>query len=306
MSGALEPTLAEAVEARLAEAGRERGTSRPIAFRPAGGGCIHRSGVVELAGGGTVFLKANSELPDDVFEREAEGLRALAESGCLRVPRDPLPGVAADGTRFLVMEAIELTGSPGGDRRGFFEDFGRRFARLHRETPGERYGFAHDNYLGPTPQPNPRYDDWGSFFRDHRLGHQLRLARETGASDAELERLGERLLDRVPELVATADEPPVLLHGDLWSGNFGVAADGEPVVFDPAAYYGQREADLAMTRLFGGFDPRFYAAYEEEWPLPPGSEDRLALYELYHLLNHLNIFGGGYRSGCLAILRRFG
>ena len=216
-------------------------------------------------------------------------------------------GTGTDPAAFLVMEAIG-TGEP---RPGFSAAFGRGFARLHaanRDAPDgrvERYGFAHDNHIGATPQPNPWTGDWVDFFRRHRLGHQLDLAREKGLSDPELDRLSDRLLDRLDELIGEPEEPPCLLHGDLWSGNTMVGEDGEPVIIDPAAYYGRREADLAMTQLFGGFDRRFYAAYEEVWPLAPGSADRLEIYELYHLLNHLNLFGGGYREGCVAIMRRF-
>ncbi len=143
------------------------------------------------------------------------------------------------------------------------------------------------------------------FWRSHRLGFQLRLAREHGVSDDELDRLGDRLMDRLDAWIDLSDEPACLLHGDLWGGNYLSDENGDPVLIDPAVYYGHREADLAMTRIFGGFEPAFYRAYEDEWPLPPGSEDRLPLYELYHLLNHLNLFGRSYRGRCVGILRRY-
>ncbi len=274
--------------------------------RPVGGGCIHRAEIVELADGRRYFVKSSrsvSPLPG-IFEREAEGLAALAAIGALRVPR-PL-GTGIEPVSFLVMEAIE----EGRRHAGFSVDFGRRFAGLHRFNRSAegcvlRYGFDHDNHIGATPQPNAWTDDWIDFFRRHRLGYQLELARERGLSDPTLDRLGDRLLDRLDELIGEPDEPPCLLHGDLWSGNFMVGDAGEPVLIDPAAYYGRREADLAMTMLFGGFDSRFYAAYEEVWALAPGSADRLEIYKLYHLLNHLNLFGRGYRDGCVSIMRRF-
>lgn len=308
----MSPALRQAIERAVAAAtGRE---VRIVGERPVGGGCIHDARLLELddptEGRAWLFLKSNRDAPADMFPREAEGLRALAapyEKGVLRVPADPVAGEAEDGTRFLVMEAIET----GRAKRGFFESFGRRFARLHRETVrggDEPFGFDHDNYLGSTPQPNPRTATWVDFFRRHRLGHQLRLARSNGLSDPELDRLGDRLLDRLERWIDPPDlegEPACLLHGDLWSGNYLADAAGEPVLVDPATYHGHREADLAMAKLFGGFDRAFYAAYEEEWPLPPGSAERIEIYQLYHLLNHLNLFGRGYRGQCLAILRRF-
>lgn len=267
--------------------------------RAVGGGCISDARLVDLADGRSLFVKSNRAALAEMFEREAESLRALEAVGALRVPAGAVAGVAG-ATAWIAMEAI-ASGSPGPR---FWEDFGEGFARLHREGRAERFGFLHDNFLGSTPQPNGRLDDWTEFWRERRLGFQLRLARERGRSDAELDRLGDRLLERLDELLADADERPSLLHGDLWSGNFLAGAGGEPVLVDPACYYGHREADLAMTRLFGGFDARFYAAYESAWPLAPGHAERLPLYQLYHLLNHLNLFGGGYRGQCLAVLRR--
>lgn len=266
-----------------------------------GGGCIHQTALLELADGRRLFLKSNRSAPADMFAREAEGLVALAAAGAIRVPGDPLPGGGGEAPHFLVMEAIG-SGRPGWD---FSATFGRRFARLHRATQGTRFGFPHDNYLGSTPQPNGWSDDWCDFWRRSRLGHQLALARANGLADRELLRLGDRLLDRLDRLLDLPDEPACLLHGDLWGGNYLVDEAGEPVLIDPATYYGHREADLAITRLFGGFDARFCAAYEEEWPLPAGAGERGPIYELYHLLNHLNLFGAGYRGQCLEILRRY-
>lgn len=301
-----------AVAERLAEASGHE--VEIAAVTPVGGGSINDAFRVELAssprrGSGRRFVKCHHGGPAAMFEREAEGLAALAAAGGdspapLRVPGDPLPG-AVDGTAFLVLEWIE-TGRPGP---GFFERFGRAFARLHRLSAeagghGGRFGFCHDNWLGSTPQPNGWLGDWVEFWRERRLGHQLRLARANGLSDRALDRLGDRLSARLREWIDLPDEPPCLLHGDLWGGNYLAGERGEPVLIDPACSYGHREADLAMTRLFGGFTPAFYAAYQEEWPLPPGSEPRLEIYELYHLLNHLNLFGRSYRGRCLAILER--
>lgn len=265
---------------------------------PVSGGSINSACLLTLDDGRRLFLKSNPAPLPQMFEREAEGLQALADAGALRVPRpithgdDPIP--------FLVLEAIDV-GSPGP---GFFEDFGWRFAQLHRDEKADRYGFEHDNYIGSTTQPNGWMDSWTEFWRECRLGHQLRLAEDRGRSDAELRRLGDRLMDQLDVFLGDVVEPPSLLHGDLWGGNYLCDTDGAAVLIDPAVYYGHREADLAMTRLFGGFQPAFYRAYEEIWPLEPGSDERGKIYELYHLLNHLNLFGGGYRAGCVAILRR--
>ncbi len=299
----MDDALRAAVEELI---GRVTGKPARVAgSRPAGGGCIHRAEIVGLADGDRYFVKSNPAPPPKIFEREAEGLAALAATGAIRVPR-PL-GTGHDPRPFLVMEAIES----GPRSPGFAATFGQRFARLHQANSEserdrvERFGFAHDNHIGATPQPNPWTEDWVDFFRRHRLGHQLDLARSGGVSDRALDRLGDRLLDRLDELIGEPEEPPCLLHGDLWSGNYMVDDAGEPVLIDPAGYFGRREADLAMTYLFGGFDARFYAAYEEAWPLAPGSADRLEIYKLYHLLNHLSLFGRSYRDGCVTILKRF-
>ena len=281
-------------------------STRIVHSRPVSGGCINRAEIVELADGRSYFVKSNPAPLPAMFEREAEGLAALAATETLRVPRPVgAGGSQPGGLPFLITEAI-VSGSPG---LGFSETFGRRFARLHKAaapaSSNGRFGFDHDNYIGSTSQPNPWTDDWCDFWRQHRLGHQLDLARRGGLSDPALDRLGDRLLDRLDDFLAEPNEPPCLLHGDLWSGNTMVDEDGQPVLIDPAAYCGRREADLAMTQLFGGFDPRFYAVYEEAWPLAPGAAERLEIYKLYHLLNHLNLFGGGYRESCLTILRRF-
>lgn len=291
--------LERAIEARL-----ETATGQPSEIartRFVGGGSIHAASVVTLEDSRRFFVKHNASAPPDMFETEAAGLAALAEPGVIRVPGNPLPGGGGGVPRFLILEAVET----GATKAGFFENFGRRFARLHRETQREPFGFDHDNYIGSTPQPNAETENWVDFWRTHRLGFQLRLARKKGVSDDELDRLGDRLMDRLEEWIDLPGEPACLLHGDLWGGNYLSDENGEPVLIDPAVYYGHREADLAMTRVFGGFEPAFYRAYEDEWPLPPGSEDRLPLYELYHLLNHLNLFGRSYRGRCVGILRRY-
>lgn len=264
-----------------------------------GGGCINNAQCIDTSAG-PFFLKYNPSPRPRMFETEAAGLRALHAVGTITVPEPISFGNGENGLPpYLLTTYIE-----GGRRTAdFSEQFGHNFARLHRKGTAEKFGFREDNYLGSTPQPNGWMDDWVEFFRERRLGHQLRLAERNGYG-GDLQKLGGKLMDRLGDYLAEPNEPPALLHGDLWSGNYMVGPDGHAVIIDPATYYGRREADLAMTMLFGGFDRRFYAAYEEAWPLAPGSKERLDIYTLYHLLNHLNLFGSGYMGGCVEILRR--
>jgi protein-ribulosamine 3-kinase len=209
---------------------------------------------------------------------------ALRNAG-LRAP-EPLAYGIAGGEAYLLLEYLELT--TGGD----FAALGRMLAAAHRK-PGPRFGAPRDNYIGSTPQQNGWCDDWAEFWRERRLQPQLELARKKGFDLPGVDP-GALLQNHKPQ--------PSLLHGDLWSGNAGFTAQG-PVVFDPAVYYGDREADLAMTELFGGFPRAFYQAYNEVFPLDPGYERRKHLYNLYHLLNHLNLFGGGYLGQVKQTLR---
>jgi fructosamine-3-kinase len=187
-----------------------------------------------------------------------------------------------------VLEHLELR--PADDKG--MRALGRNLARLHRVT-ARRHGWDRDNTIGSTPQINTPADDWIAFWRERRLSFQLKLAASKGHA-ARLSASGERLIEKLPAFFEGYTPVPSLLHGDLWSGNAAMDADGKPVIFDPAVYYGDREADLAMTELFGGFPHSFYAAYRTEYPLDAGYETRKQLYNLYHVLNHLNLFGGGY------------
>ncbi|CAK0743803.1 putative ketoamine kinase slr1563 [Gammaproteobacteria bacterium] len=265
----------------------EAALGRPFAPRQVGligGGCINQA-VCLGDGDQQVFVKFNQSQHLGMFEAEAAGLTALAGAGGLRVPTPFCTGVV-DGQAFLAMEFLSL-GSPNRDSaaRG-----GRGLAALHRHT-GPNFGWERDNTIGSTPQRNAWSASWQDFWGEQRLGFQLDLAARHGQG-GRLQRQGERLMERFPALL-DPHTVPSLLHGDLWGGNLGHVA-GEPVIFDPAVYYGDREADLAMTELFGGFDPAFYAAYREAWPLAPGYPQRRLLYNLYHVLNHLNLFAGGY------------
>lgn len=250
----------------------------------AGGGCINRTQALDGRDGRRYFVKLNDADRADMFAAEADGLADILASGAIRAPRPICHGVA-DGQAYLVLEHLALGG------RGSGTELGRRLAELHRHS-WDRFGWRRDNTIGATHQPNTPAADWIDFYRRRRLGHQLDLAARRGIG-RQLTAKGERLLDRLAGFFPGHRPAPSLLHGDLWGGNFGYA-DGEPVLFDPAVYYGDREADLAMTELFGGFPAEFYAAYREAWPVDAGYATRRTLYNLYHVLNHYNLFGGGY------------
>jgi fructosamine-3-kinase len=251
-----------------------------------------------VTGGAEIyFVKTNAPQASAMFAAEAAGLAEIARSGTLRVPQP----VAHGGDRnasWLVLEWIAF----GNPQRDSARAFGRALAAMHR-IGAPRFGWARDNTIGASAQINTPSDDWIEFWRDRRLGVQLALAARSGAPKS-LQDKGERLADALPRLFAGCAVKPALLHGDLWSGNAGYDQAGAPVVFDPAVYYGHSEADLAMTELFGGFDAGFHATYREALPLDAGYPVRKSLYNLYHVLNHFNLFGGGYARQAETMLDR--
>jgi len=230
-----------------------------------------------------------------MFSAEAEGLSELASAKAVRVPEVLAMGADED-VAFLALEwlPIERAG------RQCERLLGEQLAGLHR-TIHNRFGWHRDNTIGLTLQRNPWSADWIEFFREHRLGFQLSLAAQKGFT-GELQEQGARLIERLPAFFDDYEPEASLLHGDLWGGNWA-SCGGVPVIFDPAVYYGDRETDLAMTRLFGGFGRAFYEAYESAWPLHHGNRKRNDLYQLYHVLNHLNLFGGGYLSRALQLMK---
>jgi fructosamine-3-kinase len=266
------------------------------ACAPVGGGCIN-SGYRVCGAGRSYFVKRNGAQRAAMFEAELEGLAAIAATGTLRVPRPLCVGRDADHS-WLVLEHLELARADSSAMAAL----GERLAALHR-CSAARFGWHRDNTIGATPQRNQWCADWIEFWRERRLAFQLRLAADNGHCGA-LQKRGERLLQHVQDFFAGHRPAPSLLHGDLWAGNAACTASGEPVVFDPACYYGDREADLAMTELFGGFAPAFHAAYRNAWPLPDGYALRRDLYNLYHVLNHLNLFGGGYGTQAERMIER--
>jgi fructosamine-3-kinase len=263
--------------------------------RAVGGGDINRADAVTLADGRKLFVKTNAREPAGMFAAEARGLAWLAEARALREPE-----VVAHGPGFLALELVEAA-SPARD---FDERLGRGLAALHRHG-APRFGLDHDNFIGRLPQDNAAasHGDWAAFYRERRLEPQLRLAADEGLASSRLRRGFERLFAALDDLVGPA-EPPARLHGDLWGGNLLCDEAGAPCLCDPAVYGGHREIDLAMMRLFGGFGARAFAAYAEAWPLAAGYAARVPLYQLYPLMVHVNLFGGGYVGQVEAVLDR--
>lgn len=264
---------------------------------PAGGGDSHAAYVI---GDGTqsFFVKLGERAQQPMFEAEADGLAAIRAVGCFRVPAVLRCGQTAEHA-FLLLEHLQLQAlatAADGQR------FAGALAQLHRHC-GEQFGWTRDNFIGRTPQANAPEANWARFFVDQRLRPQLALAQTQGLGQNEgLQEAGARLCERVPALFLDYRPQASLLHGDLWHGNAAMLADGTPVVFDPAVHYGDRESDLAMAELFGGFPAAFYATYRQAWPLHEDHARRKPLYCLYHLLNHLNLFGRSYLRECLRLV----
>lgn len=267
-----------------------------LGSEPVSGGCIHQALRLNTSLG-PFFLKWNGTEQAGNFLAEQRGLELLARHSNDLIAR---PLVAGNTFRFsyLLLEFVE----PGKTHPRFWQDFGEKLARLHQNT-APLFGLNHDNYIGRLPQSNRQHPDFVTFFIEERLQPQVRLARQTGLLDEGTTRYFERLYLRLPDLFP--QEPPALLHGDLWQGNFLRGRDGRARLIDPAVYYGHREAEMAFTSLFGGFAAAFYDAYRECFPLAPGSAERTGLFNLYPLLVHLNLFGRSYLNGITDVLDSF-
>lgn len=265
-----------------------------------GGGCIANASRIET-NGIPYFLKYGDDDVARTFPGEAAGLDALAAAESPLIVPTVLETAPATDERpgFLVMEWI----NSGRQARGFWEQFGEGLAALHR-TGAEEYGFERDNFIGQLPQQNDWAESWPSFFRTERLEPQVEMARDRGRWHDSWNQPLEALYRRLPDILPANPQSSVV-HGDLWKGNFMVTAVGKPALIDPATYYGHREVDLAMTELFGGYEDRFYEAYRSAWGLEPGYETRRDVYNLYHLINHLNHFGGGYAGSVASTLKAF-
>ena len=270
--------------------------------RSVSGGDINAAWSLSLSDGNIVFLKENTRSNAGFFESEEKGLCAIRKTGAVRVPQILERGLLMECS-YLLMEYME----PASRKKDFWETFGRQLADMHRADPSDwtpegNYGFPEDNYIGAGRQMNKIRTEWVSFFRDCRLDVQIRRAQRYFSSSDR--KALQSLLDHLEEYLI---EPafPSLLHGDLWTGNYVVGPDGYACLIDPAVYVGHAEADLAMTELFGGFAPAFYDAYKEVNEILPGYSDRRDLYNLYHLLNHLNLFGESYYGSVMRIVKRF-
>ena len=266
------------------------------------GGDINRAYCLTLSDGRKLFLKENYAENLPFFIRETEGLEAIGDTGTISVPG--LFAYGLDGkSSFLLMDYIE----PCRRNADYYEDFGRRLAKMHgadcsKYTPDGRFGFLHDNYIGAGYQENTVEDSWIGFFRERRLLPQIRRA-ERYFDASEMARM-DRLLEKLEDILIEA-EKPALLHGDLWSGNHMTGSDGRAWLIDPAVYVGHPEADIAMTELFGGFPEAFYEGYFGTKQRPSGYDDRRDIYNLYHLLNHLNLFGSSYLGSVMRTVNRY-
>jgi fructosamine-3-kinase len=266
-------------------------------FSSLSGGCISDAYKIVTNDNSTLFLKYNTGSSNDMFIKEANGLRELAKSNAIRIPE-----VLSFNEDYILLEFIHS----GSKRINFFEDFGRKFAEMHKYT-SDKYGFNENNYIGSNPQKNipneKEKSSWVDFYFNKRILFQLQLAEKFGNATSELRSLISKLEEKIDEIIGGRNEKPSLLHGDLWGGNYMVDENGDAALIDPAIYYGHREADLGMTKLFGGFGSEFYKSYNETFPLDDGCEYRENIYKLYHVLNHLNLFGGGYYSQAISLIK---
>jgi protein-ribulosamine 3-kinase len=289
--------VSEAHHSLEAALGRALGVPMaPEPTRSVAGGSINTAHRYESQRG-PVFVKTGGQAAYEMFAAEAAGLSALAQTHTVRTPGVLAVGAWEQGV-YIALEWIDLASAT----RSSEALLGEQLAQLHRTTQPD-FGWRRDNTIGSTPQTNTPCADWTTFLRERRLRYQLDLAASRGAGRARRAR-GEVLCESLDAFFTDYSPRPSLLHGDLWGGNWSADRDGLPVVFDPAVYFGDREADIAMTRLFGGFGAAFYAAYQATWPLDAGASVRTTLYNLYHVLNHYNLFGGGYLAQARAMIDR--
>ncbi|MCK4726685.1 MAG: fructosamine kinase family protein [Anaerolineales bacterium] len=270
-----------------------------VAAKTVGGGCINNGAKITTTSGDVLFLKTNSRAPTDMFAREAEGLIELADANDSGISTSPrVPDVLTFGQNYILLEYIHSSAR----NSDYWQKFGHELASMHKIT-NPRFGFQHDNYIGSTPQLNPWTIDGYEFFAEQRLLFQVRLAQDRRYLDQSQVKRTAALCRRLPELIP--EQPASRIHGDLWGGNAMADENGSPVLIDPAVNYCWAEAELAMTALFGTFPETFYQAYQEVRPLAPGYRERFPLYNLYHVLNHINLFGRSYVSQAISILSRY-
>jgi fructosamine-3-kinase len=258
------------------------------------GGCINQ-GYRVSSKDLTYFVKLNDVSKVDMFAAEALGLKQMYATQTITVPQPVCWGTAANSS-YLVLQWLDL----GGGSNQSWTEMGRHLAAMHRVGTSKDFGWERNNTIGSTPQINTWMDNWADFFAEQRIGYQLKLAKRRGGNFPE----SNRVVDLVRNKLAEWQPPVSLVHGDLWSGNAAISSNGAPIILDPATYYGDRETDLAMTELFGGFPTAFYHGYNEAWSLDSGYGQRKSIYNLYHVLNHFNLFGGGYANQAQTIIQR--
>lgn len=261
------------------------------------GGCINHATAMHTSTG-KYFLKWNDRIPADMFAKEARGLSLLAESDTVRVPRVYGSG-ALQGKHYILLEFLD------GNLKNssYWADFGRALAGMHRNNIGEKHGLDHDNYIGRLYQKNSPAVKWADFFIENRLEIQLDLAMRNGTVDRSFAKRYRAFYKHIPDLLP--EEPPSLLHGDLWGGNVITGPEGQACFIDPAVYYGNREIELSFTKMFGGFGQDFYGVYREMWPLEPGFEQRVDIYNMYPSMVHVNLFGTSYLGGVEHVLSQY-
>jgi fructosamine-3-kinase len=257
-----------------------------------GGGCINQG--YRVSGNGTeYFVKLNQASQVEMFAAEAIGLKQMYATQTITVPQPICWGIA-DNSSYIVLQWLDL----GGGNSQSWTEMGSQLAAMHRQGTSESFGWECNNTIGSTPQINTWTDSWADFFAEYRIGYQLKLAKRRGGNFGDTNQVIKAVRDKLADRQPQAS----LVHGDLWSGNAAITNDGKPVILDPATYYGDRETDIAMTELFGGFPRSFYDGYNEVWQLDGGYQQRKSIYNLYHVLNHFNLFGGGYGSQAQRII----
>jgi fructosamine-3-kinase len=262
--------------------------------KPISGGCINQ-GYQVSSQDQTYFVKLNDASQVEMFAAEASGLEQMYATQTIIVPK-PICWGTAGNSSFIVLQWLDL----GTGSNSSWTELGQQLAAMHRAVTNQGFGWFRNNTIGSTPQINCWMDNWADFFAQQRIGYQLKLAQRRGGNFPETNLVVEAVREQLGDWQPQAS----LLHGDLWSGNAAVSSNGAPIIFDPATYYGDRETDLAMTELFGGFPPAFYRGYNEAWSLDSGYSRRKSIYNLYHVLNHFNLFGGGYAHQAKIIIQK--
>ena len=261
------------------------------------GGCINNALKLDTSEG-VFFLKWQSGIPEDMFQKETEGLKLLGDTNALKVPTVHSFG-KLEGKHYLLMEHIESA----PPKSKYWQDFGSSLAEMHKNNSNPSYGLDHNNYIGKLPQVNDFKEDWIDFFIQLRLEYQLKLAVQNSLVDSSFVNRYRKFYELLPTLLPI--DQPALLHGDMWSGNVMVDSEGYVCLIDPAVYYGHREIELAFTQMFGGFDHEFYSSYQEAYPLESGFDERVAIYNIYPHMVHVNLFGTSYLGGVESVLGRY-